>query len=452
MTAHRLSLVTALFASLACLAAGHAQALPPGFAIQEVHPQVNFPTCLRFAPDGRLFFTELTGRVAYYPSLTFPNSVTWATLATATGGERGAHGLAFHPDFPDSPYVYVAHTAANPVNDRLVRFVDQLGEGKSPTVLFENSGAEDYHHGGRVAFGPDGQIYLTYGDQLDPAAAQVTTDRRGKIFRLGRGGKPAPGNPFGPQNPAVLYGIRNAFGLCFDPVDGTGYFTDNGPDCDDEINLLTIGTNYGWGPNDGCNSTPSGARAPLAYINPTIGITGCCLYRGGVYPSRWDGSLFYGAVNTGLLYRVRFVAGRPDLIDTLDVFADFDDPVLDVTVGPDGFLWVATMGGIWRITYTNPVIGVGIPEGVSAAPSLRIGPNPFRSSVAFDVENAAHGSHVEVIDIQGRRVQDWSVDSNRRLHWDGRSARGDRVPPGIYLVRLTTASQRITQRLIRLGG
>jgi glucose/arabinose dehydrogenase len=454
MISGRLLFVTALLASFHWLPSTvSAQVLlPPGFALEEVHPQVNFPTCIRFSPDGRLFFTELSGRVAYFPSLTFPNSVTWTTLNVASGGERGALGLAFHPNYPDSPYVYVVYTAASPLNDRLVRYVDQLGEGKSPAILFENSGAEDFHHGGRVAFGPDGQIYLTYGDQLDPAAAQSITDRRGKIFRLGRGGKPAPGNPFGPQNPAALYGIRNAYGLCFDPLEGTGYFTDNGPECDDEINLLTFGTNYGWGPNDDCNGTPSGTRAPLAYINPTIGITGCCVYRGGVYPSRWDGALFYGAVNTGLLYRARFVAGRPDLIDTLDVFADFHDPVLDVTVGPDGFLWVATMGRIWRISYTPPVVGVGDPRGVSAAPTLRIGPNPFRTNVAFEIENAAAGARVEVMDVQGRHIQSWSVESNRRLQWDGRSARGDRVPPGIYLVRLTTADRQITQRIIRVGS
>ena len=429
-----------------------AQSVPVGFGIDVVHPQVNFPTCLRFAPDGRLFFTELTGRVAFYPTLTYPTSVTWATLATASGGERGAHGIAFHPDFPDSPYVYVVHTALSPENDRLLRFVDQFGQGKSPIILFENSGAEDFHHGGRVTFGPDGQIYLTYGDQLDPAAAQVLTDRRGKIFRLGRGGKPAPGNPFGPTNPAVVYGIRNVYGLCFDPQDGTGYFTDNGPECDDEINLLSIGTNYGWGPNDVCNSTPSGARAPLAYINPTIGVTGCCVYRGGVYPTRYDGALFFTAVNTGLVYRARFAPGRPDVIDTLDVFADLDDNLLDITVGPDGFLWVSTPTRILRITYTSPVIGVGDPGGTAVGPSLRMGPNPFRSSVSIEVENAAEGARVEVMDLQGRRVQDWRIASNRRLQWDGRDARGGRVPPGIYLVRLTTGSRQITHRLVRVGS
>ncbi|TMQ72148.1 MAG: hypothetical protein E6K80_03445 [Candidatus Eisenbacteria bacterium] len=451
MTAPRSLLRCVSAAAGLALAAGGAWALPPGFTIQVAHVPVNFPTALRFAPDGRLFFTELSGRVAYYPSLTYPFSVTWTTLNVASGGERGALGLAVHPDFPDSPYVYVVYSNASPLEDRLVRYVDALGEAKSPAVLIASSSDADFHHGGRVAFGPDGQIYLTYGDQLDLGAAQTIGDPRGKIFRLGRGGKPAPGNPWGPTNPAALLGIRNVFGICFDPRDGTGYFTENGPDCDDEINLLALGANYGWGPDDFCGGTPAGDRAPLVYFTPTIAPTGCCVYRGGVYPSRWDGALFFGGWNTGFLYRARFVAGRPDLIDSLDVFADVGEGVLDVTVGPDGFLWVSTPTRILRITYA-PTVGVGEGPAAALAPSLRMGPNPFRSNVMLEIENAPAGAEVEILDLQGRRIESWSAAGNRRIAWDGRDTRGDRAPPGIYLVRMRAPGLAVQRRLIRLGG
>jgi hypothetical protein len=250
----------------------------------------------------------------------------------------------------------------------------------------------------------------------------------------------------------VLYGIRNVFGLCFDPLDGTGYFTENGPECDDEINLLSFGANYGWGPSDFCGGQPAGTRTPLAYFNPTIAPTGCCVYRGGVYPSRWDGALFFGGFNTGYIYRARFAAGRPDLVDTLDVFADVGEAVLDVTVGPDGFLWVSTPTRILRITYTPPIIGVGTQPVAVTGPTLRMAPNPFRASVVLGTEGAPDGARVEVIDLQGRRVRAWEVPQSRRLNWDGRNERGDLVPPGIYLVRLTAPDLQITRRLIRLGG
>jgi glucose/arabinose dehydrogenase len=432
------------------LFAAPARALPPGFGIQEIH-NPNFATQIRFAPDGRLFYTELTGRVAYYPSLTSQTSVTWTTLNAGSGGERGVHGLELHPDYPDSPFVYIAYSNGPTNTERLVRFRDQLGEATSPAIFIDYSASADHHHGGRVAFGPDGMIYLTHGDQEDPAAAQNVGDVRGKIMRLGRGGKPAPGNPWGPTNPAAAYGVRNPFGLCFDAVDGTGYFTENGPDCDDEINLLTVGTNYGWGPNDPCFGTPAGTRAPLATFNPTIAPTGCAVYRGGVYPGRWDGSLFFGGWNSGFLYRVRFVPGRPDLVDTLDVFADLADNILDVSVGPDGFLWVSTPTRVVRIIYTAPVIGVGDGPGVARAPDLRLGPNPFRSGVDLEIENAPEGTRLDVFDVQGRHLRGWDVRANRRIHWDGRDRDGQPVPTGIYLVRMVGPDLRITRRLIRVG-
>jgi glucose/arabinose dehydrogenase len=357
--------------------------LPTGFQVVRAHAGVNFPSSLRFAPDGRLFFTELTGRVAYYPSLSYPNSVTWDFIPVKydPSAEWGNHGIAFHPDFADSPYVYVSFSNLSPLSDRLVRYTDKLGVASDSTLMMSVPAGSSIHHGGRVEFGPDGMIYWSYGDQQDMSAAQDPSALSGKIFRLGRGGRPAPGNPWGPSNPAIVMGIRNVFGLSFDPLSGIGYFTENGPDCDDEANLMAFGANYGWGPSDDCGTQPAGTFPALASFTPTIAPTGCCLYRGSAYPSRYDGTLFFGSWNESRLYRARFKPGQPDQVDTVDVFCTFDEPVLDVTEGPDGFLWVATAGSIWRITYTGLTIAVEDPPATPVL-SLGIAPNPSYGMVA----------------------------------------------------------------------
>jgi hypothetical protein len=246
-------------------------------------------------------------------------------------------------------------------------------------------------------------------------------------------------------------GIRNVFGLCFDPLNGTGYFTDNGPECDDEVNLLAFGANYGWGPNDPCNGQPAGTFPALATFNPTIAPTGCWLYRGNAYPSRYDGTLFFATWNDSRLYRVRFKANHPDQVDTLDVFYTFNEQVLDVTEGPDGFLWVATTGSIWRITYTNPTIAVDDPAP-SPLLSLGVVPNPSYGAVAFNTRGSEASARLEVIDLQGRRWRSWSGPLSSRIAWDGRSDSGEPAPVGVYLVRLTSPLGTITRRLIRLGG
>jgi glucose/arabinose dehydrogenase len=427
--------------------------LPNGFQIVRAHPNVNFPTTLRFAPDGRLFFTELTGRVAYYPSISYPSSVTWDFIPVEydPNGEWGNHGMAFHPNFPDSPYVYLSFSNHDPLSDRLVRYVDKLGVAGDSTLLMSVPADSPYHHGGRVEFGPDGMIYWSHGDQTDMASAQDPSALGGKIFRLGRGGLPAPGNPWGPSNPAIVMGIRNVFGMCFDPLNGIGYFTDNGPDCDDKVNILAFGANYGWGPDDPCGGQPPGTFPALATFTPTIAPTGCCLYRGNVYPSRYDGTMFFCSWNESQLYRVRFKPGHPDQVDTLDVFCTFDEQPLDVTEGPDGFLWVATTGSIYRITYTPPTVAVDDPPAIPAL-SLGVAPNPSYGPVAFSTSNLPAGARLEVIDLQGRRWRSWSGPLAQRIAWDGRSDSGQAAPTGVYLVRLTTPQGMVTRRLIRLGG
>ena len=426
-----------------------AAALPPEFSVRPVFTNVAFPTTIRFAPDGRLFFTELGGRVAFYPSPTSPTSTTWATLDIDNVGESGVLGLAIHPNFPDSAYVYVCYTRADPHGNRLVRFRDSMGQGVEPATLMQVLTAVQWHHGGRVEFGPDGMIYFTNGDLANPDPSQDPATPNGKIFRLGRGGAPAPGNPWGPLNPAALLGVRNAYGLCFDSETGTGYFTENGPECDDEVNLLSLGANYGWSSTDPCGSQPVGVPA-LASFTPTIAPTGCCVYRGDTYPSFYKGSLFFGSFNQSRVYRMRFAPGRPDLVDSLEVFVHLNEPVLDVTVGPDGLLWIATTNTIYKITYPGTV---GVPEEPvpGRGISLRVAPNPSRGSVVFDASDAPDGSQLEVFDLTGRRVRHWSAPIAPSTSWDGRDDAGAAAPPGVYLVRITGQGVEATRRLVRLG-
>src|SRR4029453_11515636 len=137
---------------------------------------------------------------------------------------------------------------------------------------------------------PDRMLYVTHGEQTEPDDAQETNNLNGKILRLTPGGRPAPDNPYGPTNPGVLKGVRNPFGICFDPVDGAGYFTENGPDCDDEVNLLVPGANYGWSTSDFCGSQPVGTYPALKSFSPTIAPTGCWVYRGTSYTPSLDGN------------------------------------------------------------------------------------------------------------------------------------------------------------------
>jgi glucose/arabinose dehydrogenase len=422
-----------------------AAALPPGYRLETVLSGLNIPVALRFAPDGRLFYIELlTGRIMMHPDPRSPTAVVWATVPVQSDFERGLLGMTFHPDFPDSPYVYLFHTNPSPLENRLIRLRDH-GVSASDLQVLLTLPAGPIHNGGRLAFGPDRMLYLTYGDQLDIDAAADPDDVRGKILRLGFVGQPAPGNPYGPGNPAALKGVRNVFGVCFDPEVGTGYFTENGPQCDDEINLIALGQDYGWSFSDTCNGQPAGAFPAITRFTPTIAPTGCCVYRGSVYGGHLEGDLFFGGYKDGNLWRIVFAPGNPAIPDTIEAFVDGTEAVFDVTVGPDGALWYSYNSGIGRIA---PPGAIGVGPGADAA-DLSVAPNPFAGTLRLRLRGAVE--RVQVLDLQGRRVREWAPQGRTRLEWDGRDASGRPAPAGVYLVRAEGTGLSLSRRVVRVA-
>jgi glucose/arabinose dehydrogenase len=372
-----LGLVSAL-AGCGALVFGAAGGAPPGYTVEAVHSGLSFPVALRFAPDGRLFYLERAGRIMTCADSGRAAPAEWATVTTATFAEEGLLGLDFHPDFPDSPYVYVFHTPSTAVSI-VARLADTGASGVDYAVLFSIRRSSSIHVGGRIAFGPDRMLYVSSGTQLSNSESRDASSLKGKILRLTPMGEPAPGNPFA-ENPVIAaVGLRNAFGLCFDAADGAGYLTENGDSCD-ELDVLTMGADYGWPQSTPCSTPATGTQPPLASL-PSIAPTGCCVYRGAAY-SEFAGDLFFGSWNFGQIMRAAFHGGSRAELDSLVVFHDFrvasvpHDRVTDVTVGPDGLLWISTAdwsapGSIWRVL---PPPGGGEP---TALRRLKAPPNPF---------------------------------------------------------------------------
>jgi glucose/arabinose dehydrogenase len=429
--------------------AGTAFAMPDGWTVRAEHTRLAFPTTLRMAPDGRLFYLErATGRVMVYPTPDAPVAAVWATLPVESSTEHGMLGLAFHPQYPDSPYVYVYYTNLSPRVNRVVRMLDMRDHGVNLQVIVDDLPAYGmYHHGGRMAFGPDGLLYVTFGDETDPQFAPESNDVRGKILRFTPLGQPAPGNPFGAGNPVYATGVRNPFGLTFDPLFGLGYFTDNGPDCDDKIELLVPGADYGWGVNAPCGTTPPGAREALAMFTPTIAPTGCTIYRSTLDPT-FDGDLFFGSFNLCAVVRTHFQPWNQRVVDAVDrSFAlTGGDPVTDVTMGADGTLWFCSTAAIWHVL---PPVETAVPVGPAPA-AFRAEPNPFRGAIGFALPRGARGARLEIVDVAGRRVRSWAPPLPAAITWDGCDPAGHPLAAGVYFARLIGGDGTLQRRLVRL--
>jgi glucose/arabinose dehydrogenase len=226
--------------------------------VQLIASGLEAPWSVALAPDGRLFVTERPGRVRIV-RLGAGGGLEqrpWATLPARANpdAERGLLGITLDPDFARNGFVYLYYSyagAGGATLNRLVRMHDTNGAGTDETILVDNIPGSSNHDGGRIAFGPDGKLYVATGDGEQQARAQDPSSLGGKILRLEKDGGVPSDNPFA-GSPVFSLGHRNVQGLAFQPDTGVLYETEHGPSgffpacCQDEVNRIEAGANYGW--------------------------------------------------------------------------------------------------------------------------------------------------------------------------------------------------------------
>jgi aldose sugar dehydrogenase len=313
-------------------------------------------------------------------------------VAVDNASERGLLGIAVHPNFPAIPFIYLYFTQSStsgdtsgspdPLANRVYRYTWNGNVLVSPTLILDlpvTPGPN--HNGGTMTFGPDGKLYIVIGElnrngQLQNNSGGPAPDNTGVIFRVNDDGSAPSDNPFFSQGGNLAnyfaYGIRNSFGLAFDPITGELWDTENGPANYDEINLVQPGFNSGWNRIMGpAGRDPQGTSdlvffpgshyadpkfSWLATVAPTS-ITFLDSTRLGV---DYRNDVFVGDVNNGNLYhfpvnvtRDGFDLTTPGLADLVaDNSKELQEVILgrdfggitDLKVGPDGLLYVLSFG------------------------------------------------------------------------------------------------------------
>lgn len=318
----------------------------------------NYPVALAFAPDGRLFYTEkTTGSVRVISAQGDVQDDPVMTLPTSSLAERGMFGIALDPDYDANGHIWVAHTAEATATDfaalRIVRFTEADGLGREPEVMLsiplENNAL--IHLGGNLHFDSDGLLYFSAGDQENPADSQDLTTLPGKLHRFAvtdEGLVPAPDNPFEGSS-IYAYGLRNPFDFAFDPYNAYRlYATENGDQCDDEVNLILPGFNYGAGEGYRCGSTARGVdltfyQPPMVRYTPTEAPTGIIVYDHEAIPE-WQGDVFYCTWNNGKLRRMILNENRTAAEDIQEIDLGEAQCRIDLAVGPEGGLYFTMVG------------------------------------------------------------------------------------------------------------
>jgi quinoprotein glucose dehydrogenase len=341
-----------------------ALAAPANAAIEarEVVGGLDQPVAFTFGPDGRIWYVEKTTGEIRTVDLDGGDDRLFATVGGVNGeGERGMLGIALHPGYPDEPFVYVyaTRTDEGSLRNQILRYEDRNGNGADQTVIFSSpASSSPYHNGGRIAFGPDGMLYAIVGDGHDAANAQDRSGNdRGKIIRITPEGAVPNTNPFG--NRIWAYGIRNSFGFAFDPETGRLWESENGPSCNDEVNRIRKGRNYGWGPSATCDGTSPGNTnrdgpdpiRPKTFYESPIGITGMAFCDRCGLGGRSNGAAFHGAVNDGRVTRL-VLNGRRTGIERRVLVYDHPSATLSFEVAPNGRLYFSDFDGIYRLVST----------------------------------------------------------------------------------------------------
>jgi len=320
---------------------------PPNTRVEVWIDSLSIPWSLAFLGDGRVLLSERPGQIRLVKDGTVQEKPYAKPAGIIHYGEGGLMGLAPHPQFLTEPYIYAMHTyrREGKVLNRVIRLRDFGDHGILDKVIIDEIPGGKNHNGGRIAFGPDGMLYVTTGETFQARMAQNLDSLGGKILRLTPEGTIPEDNPF-PASPIYSYGHRNPQGLCWHPETQDLFASEHGPSGEflkfahDEINLIMKGGNYGWPEVIG-----RGRKDP--YIDPLI------VWKRTTPPAGiafHQGSLFVATLRSNALLRVKLerTGKRSYVVERIERWFAEDyskgrfGRIRDVVVGPDGHLYFLT--------------------------------------------------------------------------------------------------------------
>ncbi len=352
--------VRALLPAIALLAAcggvgGTASAQDRPFQV-EAMGQFNEPWAMTFLPGGDLLITEKRGALKLRRAHGLVLDVT-GVPEVSYGGQGGFGDVVLHPDYARNHLVYLSWVEAGEGGTRgavvgraRLNFSEAGASLGDLQIIWRQApkmtGGGHFSH--RIAFGPDGKLYISSGERQHFDPAQDMTGNLGKVVRLNDDGSVPSDNPWSDRGGVTAQvwslGHRNLLGLAFDGQ-GRLWNTEMGPRGGDELNLVTRGSNYGYprvsngshydGRDIPDHAAGDGFVAPKVWWDPSISPSSLMIYSGAMFP-QWRGDAFIGALSGQALIRVDLDGTEARKADQWDMGAR----IREVEQGPDGAIWL----------------------------------------------------------------------------------------------------------------
>lgn len=319
--------------------------------------EFNEPWAMTFLPDGKMLITEKSGNLLLFNPDDKTKLAVDGMPIVAYGGQGGLGDVIVHPDFSDNRLVYLSYAEPGGLGKKGAAVArGRLNRSETRPALLDReviwrqtpkvTGSGHYSH--RMAFGPDGKLFITSGDRKKQKPAQDWTQNLGKVIRINPDGTIPADNPFQDKGKLAKsfwsLGHRNMLGIAFDKK-GRLWTHEMGPRHGDELNLTIAGDNYGWpvvswgdhysGVAIPDHDTRPEFNAPEEYWVPTVAPSGLIIYSGSLFPE-WQGNALIGGLASRSLVRIKIDSDKAEEVERFDM----GKRIREVEQGPDGAIWL----------------------------------------------------------------------------------------------------------------
>ena len=338
------------------------------YQVEVINSDLQKPWGIINLPDGRFLITSKTGYLNIVSSDGKATSKVEGLPKVDDKGQGGLLDVALDPDFANNKMIFWSFSEPVPGGNHTAVAKGKLSADEktieNPTVIFRATPTYDgdKHYGSRLEFDKDGYLFVSTGERSDLETrpyAQKQDSYLGKILKITKDGKPAPGNPnlAGWKPEIYSTGHRNPQGMAIDEK-GQIWDAEMGPRGGDEINLIQPGKNYGWGDVtygieysgkkiNNATTQKTGTEQPVYYWDPSISMSGITFYTGNI--SEWKNNLFLGCLGGEKI--IRLVIKDNKVMGEEWLLEDKEDRIRDVLNGNDGNLYaVSDSGKLYKIS------------------------------------------------------------------------------------------------------
>lgn len=346
---------------------------PLHFEPRPIAGPLELPWGIAFLPDGRILITERPGRLRIIQNGSLLTMQVEGVPEVIWAGHSGLLDVLADREFAFNHRIFLSYTHGVPgaINLRIMSAVLDDDILRDQKVIFDSQPAIPGYDevGGRLAYGPDGLIYLTLGDRAQKERAQDLMDHSGSIIRIREDGTIPDDNPFVGRADALpeiyTYGHRNAQGLVLSQSDGRFWSVEHGPYGGDELNLIEKGGNYGWplvsygieydGSKISDEPSAPGLVDPVYKWIPDIAPSSLAYYDGDVMPENWKHSLLIGTLAGERLIRLSMEDGGVRAEE--QTLHHKIGRIRNVAVGPDGYVYLLGDGRSAQLYRLEPSVG-----------------------------------------------------------------------------------------------